>query len=263
MFEFLHYGFFIRAAEAGIIIGIIAPLIGMFLVVRRYSLLADTLSHVTLAGVALSFLLDTNVILTALIISLTAAFGIEKLRTRKILFSESILALFLSGSLAVSAVLFGLAKGFNAGVFNALFGSLITVTANDLKIITALGALIIVCIILFYKELVAVSFDEELAEASGLSARAFNALLIIMAAVTVAAAMRVVGVLLVGALMVIPVLTAMNFRRGFKQTIFIALAVSLVSVVAGLLVSFYAGLPTGGTIILINLALFAASLIRN
>ncbi|MBI5230074.1 MAG: metal ABC transporter permease [Candidatus Magasanikbacteria bacterium] len=261
MFEFLQYAFFIRAAEAGLIIGIIAPLIGIFLVVRRFSLLSDTLSHVTLAGVALSFLLGTNVILTALVAALAAAFGIEKLRARKLLFSESILALFLSGSLAISAVLFGLAKGFNASVFNALFGSLVTVTESDLVTILILGLIIIISVVLFYKELVMVSFDEQLAEASGISVRAFNAFLIIMAAVTVSLTMRIVGVLLVGALMVIPVLTAMNYRRGFKQTLVIALVVSLVSVAVGLLISFYAGLPTGGTIILINLGLFIISMI--
>lgn len=263
MFSFFQYNFMLRASLAGIIIGIIAPLIGIFLVTRRFSLLADTLSHVSLTGVALSFLFNINTIVTALITALLAAIGIEQLRARKILLSDSILALFLSGSLAVSAIIFGLAKGFGASVFNALFGSIVTVTTNDLTLITILGAGILLSVILLYKELVTVSFDEELAEASGIAVKPLNFFLIILAAVTVAVAMRMVGVLLVGALMVIPVLTAMNFRRGFKHTLLIAVCVSLLCVVCGLIISFYAGLPTGGTIILINIALFAVSMVRD
>ena len=126
-----QYGFIVRGLEAGVIVGIIAPLIGIFLVLRRYSLIADTLAHVSLAGIAIGLLLGINPVLTALGTAVVASLGIERLRTSKRVYGESALALFLSGSLALAVVILSLAHGFNANLFNYLFGSIVTVTTND------------------------------------------------------------------------------------------------------------------------------------
>jgi zinc transport system permease protein len=263
MLEIFEYGFMVRAFTAGIIISVIAPLIGIFLVVRRYSLLADTLAHVSLAGVAVGLLTKNNPAFTAIFFSVIGAFGIEKLRGTKKMFGESALALFLWGGLAVAVVIISMAKGFNVSLFSYLFGSITTVTPVDLKLVAILGTAILLLVTTCYKELFFVSFDEELAEVSGINSGRFNLILVIMAAVTVSLSMRIVGVLLIGALMVIPVITAMQFHRSFKQTLLLSVFISMISVVAGLYLSYYFDLASGGTIVLTALTLFLTGLFIN
>ncbi|MBI2459376.1 MAG: metal ABC transporter permease, partial [Parcubacteria group bacterium] len=188
-----QYSFMVRGLAAGVIVAIIAPLVGIFLVLRRYSLIADTLAHVSLAGIALGLLLKINPALTALAAAVLASLGIERLRASKKVYGESALALFLSGSLALAVVILSLAHGFNANLFNYLFGSLITVTANDLGLILVLAAIIILTLLVFYKQLVYVTFDEEAAKVSGLRTGLVNTILIVLAALTVALAIPIVG----------------------------------------------------------------------
>lgn len=256
-----QYSFIVRGIEAGIMIALIAPLIGIFLVLRRYSLIADTLSHVSLAGVAIGLLLNINPIVTAIIAAVSSSIVIEKLRLSKRIFGESALAIFLSGSLALAIVLVSLAHGFNVDLFNYLFGSIVTVKQADVYIIGLLGLSVVASITAFYKELVYVTFDEETAKVSGLPTNFINILLIVLASFTVALAIPIVGVLLISALIVIPVVTALQFKRGFKQTIFIAELVSIFSVLAGIFASFYLNLSSGGTIVLIMIAIFIFALL--
>lgn len=258
-----QYGFIVRGFEAGLIVACVAPLIGMFLVLRRYSLIADTLSHVSLAGIALGFLFNVNPLLTALGSTLFASLGIERLRDSKRVYGESALALFLSGSLALAVVLLSLSNGFNASLFNYLFGSIVTVTANDVLIIGIVSAIVIIALFAFFKPLLYVTFDEEAAQVSGMPTRFLNLALILLAALTVSVAIPIVGVLLIAALMVIPVIAALQWKRGFTGTIIIAEVVSILSVLAGIIASFYLNLATGGTIVLIMLFAFAVSLFAN
>ncbi|VVA43983.1 Metal ABC transporter permease [Candidatus Roizmanbacteria bacterium] len=260
MFDIFQYGFILRGLEAGLIIAVIAPLIGIFLVLRRYSLIADTLSHVSLAGIALGLLLKINPIITALIASISSSIFIEKLRINKKVYGESALSIFLSGSLAIAIVLIGIAKGFNINLFNYLFGSIVTVKQIDVYLIGILGMVVIGLIIFFYKELVYVTFDEESAKVSGINTNFINTLLIVLAALTVSLAIPIVGILLVSALIVLPVVTALQFKKSFKQTILIAEVISIVSVFLGIFVSYYLNLATGGTIVLIALGIFFLSL---
>jgi zinc transport system permease protein len=253
MLEIFQYGFMVRAFAAGTMIGIIAPLIGTFLVIRRYSRLADTLAHVSLAGVAVGLLTRTDPVVSAIVISVSTAFCVEKLRFRKGIFGESVLALFLWSGMAVAVVIISIARGFNVGLFSFLFGfgSITTIAPSDLYFVGILGALVLLLVIICYKELFIVSFDEELAQVNGIKAKSFNMFLVILAAVTVSLSMRVVGILLIGALMVIPVITAMQFSRSFKQTLIVSVVISLCSVVAGLFLSYYFDLASGGTIVLV------------
>lgn len=260
MLEIFQYDFMVRAFEAGIAIGIIAPLIGMFLVVRRYSLMADTLAHVSFAGVAIGLLLQINPIISAIGLSVLASFGIESLHNRRRIFGESVLALFLSGSLAVAVVIISLAKGFNSNLFSYLFGSISTVSVTDLWVTLALAVAVFLAVVLLYKELFFASFDAELAEANGLPVKVLNLTIVMLAAVAVALSIRIVGVLLIGALMVIPVISAMQFGRGFRTTLLLSVAFSLVSVVAGLFASYYFNLASGGAIVLVALGFFLISL---
>jgi len=251
-----QYGFMARGLEAGVIVAIIAPLIGIFLVLRRYSLIADTLAHVSLAGIAIGLLFGIDPMITALGATVLASLGIERLRTSKRVYGESALALFLSGSLAVAVVILSLAHGFNANLFNYLFGSIVTVTANDVRVILILAIVVILVLRVFYKQLVYISFDEEAAQISGVPIRLMNAILIVLAALTVSLAIPIVGVLLIAALIVVPVVTALQFKKSFARTIVYAEIVSIFSVALGIIASFYLNLSTGGTIVLIMLAIF-------
>ncbi len=261
MLSILQYSFMIRAFEAGIIIAIIAPLIGIFLVLRRYSLIADTLSHVSLAGVAIGLLFKVNPLITAIIASVLSSIAIEKLRISKRIYGESALSIFLSGSLAVAIVLISLAHGFGTDLFSYLFGSITTVKQLDVYIIGILGLIVIAAVVALYKELVYVTVDEESAQVSGIPTKTINILLIILAAFTVALSIPIVGVLLIAALIVIPVVTALQFGKSFKKTILLAEVISLSSVISGIILSFYMNLSTGGTIVLIAIAIFVFTLI--
>jgi zinc transport system permease protein len=256
MLDIFQYSFILRGLEAGIIVAFIAPLIGIFLVLRRYSLIADTLSHLSLAGVAMAFLFGWNPILTTIGVTTLSSVGIERLRNTKHIYGESALALFLSGGLALATVLLSLGKGFNSNLLNYLFGSIVTVTSNDVITIFTLAIIIVVLLFLFYKELVYITFDEESAKVSGLPVRFINTLFIMLVALTISLAIPIIGILLITALIVIPVVTALQFRKSFIKTIIYAECISILSVILGIFASFYLNLSTGGTIVLIMLAIF-------
>ncbi|MBI5817121.1 MAG: metal ABC transporter permease [Candidatus Yonathbacteria bacterium] len=263
MLEIFQFDFMVRAFAAGLAIAVVAPVIGMFLVVRRYSLMADTLAHVSLAGVAIGLLLGLNPVITAIIASIIASIGIERLRTTKRMLGESVLALFLSGSLAIAVILLSLAKGFNMNLFSYLFGSISVVSPLDLYLTLGLAVLLILVVKFLYKEFFFLSFDTDLARASGVRTKTLALILTALAAVTVSLSIRVVGVLLIGALMVIPVISAMQFGRGFRNTMLISIVFSVISVISGLFLSFYWNIASGGAIVVVALVIFLLSLLLN
>jgi zinc transport system permease protein len=258
LLDMLSYGFMQRAFAAGLLIGCIAPLVGVFLVTRRYAFMAETLAHVSLAGVALGVLAGVHPLASALAASLLAAFCVEQLRSRRALQGEAALALFLSGGLALSSVLLSTGKG-GLGLQGLLFGSITTVTASDLIVVALLAGAVAGCIAVVGRGLFAVSLDEELAVASGLPVGFLNVMLAVLAAVTVAVSIPLVGALLVGALMVIPVVSAMQWRGSFRRTIVVSILLSLLSVVCGLVLSYRFGVPSGGVIVLMAIGLFLLS----
>jgi zinc transport system permease protein len=251
-----QYGFMLRAMAAGLMVAVIAPLIGMFLVTRKYSFMADTLAHVSLAGIAVGFLLHAQPVLAAAVAAVLAAFAVEWLRQEGKVMGDAGLSLFLSGGLAIASVLLSLGGISGFSLQAVLFGSITTVTPSDLGYILVLGIVVVAVVAVFYLSLFAMSYDEELAIAAGLPVRRLNFLVVTLAAVTVALALRVVGTLLVSALMVIPVLSAMQFKRGFRTTLLLSVAVSVAAVVAGLSASYSLGIASGGSIVLSALILF-------
>ncbi len=259
MLDIFNYSFMVRAFAAGLVIGTIAPLIGTFLVARRFSLIADTLGHVSLAGIALGLLLHVNPIITAMMASILIALVVDKIRQNKIVSGESALAMLLSGGLALAIVLVGLARGFNVDLFSYLFGSITTIRSEDLMIILPVGIAVAITILVFYKQLLYISFDEDGARVSGVNVNALNMMLMILTAITVSLSIRIIGSLLIGALLVIPVTSASQISRNFKQSIILSIIFSLVSVTIGLFISFYANLPAGGTVVLISLVIFIFS----
>ena len=261
--EFLDYGFMHRAFAAGAVTALICPAIGVFLVPRRLSLIADTLAHVALAGVALGLFLGISPVLGALVVTLGGAVGMERLRSRGALQGDAALAVFLSGGFALAVVLISLAQGFNADLFAILFGSILTVSPTDVWLISALGALVVATVGTFYKQLLAITLNEDLARTSGVPVGALNLVLTILTALTTVVAMRMVGVLLVSAMIVIPTLTGFALGRSFRKATAIAIGMALLSVVLGLIAAYYFRLAAGGAVVLTALLLFAlASLIR-
>jgi zinc transport system permease protein len=257
MFDIFQYGFIVRGIEAGLIIGAIAPLIGIFLVLRRYALIADTLAHVSLAGVALGLIFGINPLVTAIGAATLSSVAVERLRLSKRVYADSALSIFLSGSLALAIVLISLAKGFSIDLFNYLFGSIVTVRTFDLYIIATLGLLVILAIVAFYKELVYITFDEEAAQVAGIKTRLINTVLILLSALTVSVSIPIVGVLLIAALIVIPVVTALQFKKSFTTTIVYAEIISIFSVLMGIVWSYYLNIPAGGTTVLLAVIIFA------
>ena len=247
------------ALAAGLVVGACAPLIGTFLVHKRLSLMGDGVGHVAFAGVAAGLLAGVSPLWTALGAAVVGAVGIEWLRLRGRASGDLALAVFFYSGIAGGVVLTGLAGSLDAGVLSYLFGSILTVSPADTVAIVALGAAILAAVALGWRAMFAVVLDEESARVAGLPVDALSLGLAALAAVTVVAAMRVVGVLLVAALMVLPVGTAQRLARSFRATLAWAVAVGTASVVAGLVAARAAGLAPGATIVLVAAGAFLAA----
>jgi zinc transport system permease protein len=264
----LQYEFLQNAFLTGIIIGIIAPLIGVFVVVRRLSLIADALSHVTLAGIAASLLLEKrflsvgtlNPIYMGMFFSVAGSLLIEKLRSVYKHYEELAIPIIMSGGVGLSVLFISLADGFNTDLFSYLFGSVSAVTRLDLWTILIISIFVIAIVIMLYKELFIISFDEEHAKASGLPVKGLHLLFMIMVALVIASSMRIVGVLLVSSLMTLPVAAAIRIANGFKQTIIYSIIFGETSVLGGLIISYYLDLAPGGTIVIISIIILMVTI---
>jgi zinc transport system permease protein len=254
--DFLQYGFMQRALITGVMTALICPAIGVFLIPRRLSLIADTLAHVALAGVALGLFLDVSPLLGALVVTVASAMGIERLRSRGALQGDASVAVFLSGGFALAVVLISLARGFNADLFAILFGSIVTVSVMDVGLIMTLGLVVSVALALFYRPLVAITLNEDLARTSGVRVEALNLMLTVLTALTTVVTMRMVGVLLVSAMIVSPTLTGFALGRGFREALGLAIAAAVVAVVSGLALAYALRLAAGGAVVLTALLIF-------
>lgn len=244
------------ALVAGIVVGATAPLIGVFLVQKGLSLMGDGIGHVAVAGIGASLLLETSPTWTALVVAVAAALVIEFLRTRGSTTGDLALALAFYGGIAGGVVLAS-RSATNTSLEPYLFGSILTATADDVWTVLALGAVIIVTIGITGRALLAVVLDEDSARVAGIPARTLNSMLAVLTAVTVVMAMRIVGVLLIAALMVLPVATSRLLARSFRTTLIGAVAVGVVSAVVGLFAARQWALAAGGAIVLVATALFA------
>ena len=255
------------ALLAGLVVGATAPLVGAFLVERRLSLMGDGIGHVAFAGVAVGFLLDTSPLWTALVVTVAAALVVEWLRSRERATGDLGLALMFYAGLAAGIVVIGKAGTGGLQVNSYLFGSLLTLDDNDVRTVVGLGLVIVATLTLVGRALFAIVLDEESARVAGIPVRVCNALLAVLTAVTVVAAMRAVGVLLVAALMVLPVAAARLVARSFHMTVALASAAGVLAVMGGLTAARQWDLKPGGAIVLSAAALFvltmAATLLRS
>jgi zinc transport system permease protein len=248
---------FMRLAfGAGAIVGVLAPAVGFFLVQRRMSLIGDGIGHVAFAGVAAGYLVGVSPVAMGVVASVGGAIAVEWLRAQRRTAGDQALALLFYTGIALGVVLISAAGALNANLFTFLFGSILTVSRHDLILVAILGAVGLATVGLLYRTLVAVSLDEEGARVSGLPVGLVNVVLAALAGVTIAASMRIVGILLIAALMVLPVTAASRISWSVRSTIAIAITIGLASVVVGLTTSYYADLAPGGTIVLAAAAAF-------
>jgi len=259
----ITYEFLQNAFLSGAIIGVIAPLLGAFIVVRRLSLIADALSHVTLSGIAAGLLLGQsfpafsaiNPLYFGMAFSVGGSLMVERLRNVYKHYQELAIPIMMSGGIGLGVIFISIADGFNTDLFSYLFGSVSAVSRNDLYAVVGISIVVLITVYLLYKELFVLSFDEEYAKASGIPAKAVHLVFIILTALVIAVSMRIVGVLLVSALMTLPVAAAMRIAKGFKQTIGLSVLFGEVSVITGLISAFYLDLAPGGTIVVTSILL--------
>ena len=247
------------ALGAGAVVGVLAPAVGFFLVQRRQSLTGDGIGHVAFAGVAAGILLDVAPVLTALGFAVVGGIAIELLRSRGGTAGDQALALVFYTGIALGVVLVSAAGALNVDLFQYLFGSILTVTRGDLVLVAVLGLAGLASIGLAYRALAGVVLDEEGARVAGVPVTLLNVLVSALAGVTIAVSMRIVGILLIAALMVLPVIAAGRVAWSMRSTLLLAMGIGLASVLAGLTVSYYGDLAPGGAIVLLAAGSFAVA----
>lgn len=253
--------FFQRALIGGFLIGLLAPLMGIFLVLRRLSMIGDTLAHVSIAGVALGFLIEMYPLGLGIAFAIGAALIIEKLRKAYAGYAELSIAIMLSGGVALAAILFTLGKGFNMNVMSYLFGSIYTLDRTDLQLISFVTVAVVLFVVLHFKELFLVTLDEDTAKVNGLPLKWLNLSLTVLTAVVISAAIKIVGALLVSALLTIPIASSLLLGRGFKKTLMFALLFSECAVLGGLIIAGLWNLAPGGTIVMLLIAILLLMLV--
>jgi zinc transport system permease protein len=252
-----------KALVAAVLVGLTAPAIGTFLVQRRLALMGDGIGHVALTGVGLGLFLGTAPLLTAVLLAVAGAVAIELLRERGGTSGDVALALLFYGGIAGGVVLTNAsAEGTAFNLVSYLFGSVATVSGGDLAVIAVLASVVLAVVAVFGREMFSVCYDEEVARVSGLPVRALNLLVAVTAALTVALAMRVVGLLLVSALMVVPVAAMQQVALSFRATLLGSLVIGVAVSVGGLLVAYYADVAPGATIVLCAIGVFCATSLR-
>lgn len=253
----LQYDFILKALLVGSLIAISASVLGLFLVLKKYSMIGDGLAHVSFATVAIALWLSASPLVVSIPIVILASFFILKLSEKASMHGDAAISLVSSFSIAMAVLIASMAKGFNVDLMSYLFGSILVISNFDVAISAALSLVVIVTVMFFYHDLFAVTFDEEYAQAVGMNTKFYNYLLAVLTSITIALGIRIVGTMLISSLIVFPTVTALQVSKGFRMTILIATVISVVCVVLGVFISFAYNLPTGAVIVLMNAAAFA------
>ena len=259
----LSYEFLQNAFLSGLIIGVIAPLLGLFIVVRRLALIADALSHVSLAGIAGSLYLSQQVLffagLNPVFLGIGAAVGgsllIEKLRATYKHYEELAIPVIMSAGIGLGAIFISLSQGFSSDLIGYLFGSVSAVSSQDLFIVVVIAVIVIGYIRFFYKELFVLSFDAEYSKVSGINSKYIQMFFMILTALVIGASMRIVGILLVSSLMTIPVAASIQLAKSFKSALIYSIVFGEVAVLIGLTSAFYLDIAPGGTIVVTSIVI--------
>lgn len=258
--EILGYSFIQKGIVAGVAIAVICSMMGVFLVLRRYSLFGDALSHMAFGGISIGMLVGVYPLWTAFVVSVLGALGITRLRKSTKISGDAAIAVLLVSGFGIGVLLISISGGFKVDLFSFLFGSILLISTEDTLLIVGISAGIIAVLSVLRKQLLHFTFDEEQAKVSGLNVDRLNYIFVILASVTVITSMRLVGVLLISALIVLPNITSIMFGKSFKKTVAISVSISVFSVVTGIITSYYLDLAPSGTIVMISVAILVCTL---
>lgn len=254
--EILQYDFMRRAILVGLMVGTLCPTIGLFLVLRRLSMVGDTLAHVSLTGILLGILWGISPLPLALALSALFSIFLERLRNFFKYYGELSLAILMASGLGTAVILMGITRASDTSLSSLLFGSIITLNNQDILITAILSLSASILVLIFYRELFFIVFDEEGARLAGIRVDFFSHLLIFLTAMVITIGLRIVGALLVSSLMVVPVATSLLLGKGFRKTLFWANFFGILAVLTGLTFSFYLDLAPGGTIVVSSVLIF-------
>lgn len=260
--EILSYGFIQRALLAGTLISLLCSVLGVFLVLRRMSLIGDGLAHVTFGSAAIALALklySAASLLISLPIVLLASLGILKLTEKARLSGDAAIGIVSSLGISAGIILASVGGGYNVDLMSYLFGNILAISSEEVAISAGLFCLVMVLLALFFNELFAITFNEELARISGIRTNIINSVLVLLTALSVVLAMKLVGIMLISSLLILPASSALQLARSFKGCVAMAALQGCCSVVAGIFVSFATNLPTSATVVMINLALFGCA----
>jgi zinc transport system permease protein len=258
--EVFSYAFMQKGLIAGSAIAIICSLMGTFLVLRRYSLFGDALSHMAFGGISLGLFSGIYPLWTAYAVSILGALGMTKLRKSTKISGDAAIAVLLVSGFGIGVLLISATGGFSVDLFSFLFGSILLISNEDTILILGISAGVVISLILLRKQLLHFTFDEEQARVSGLNVDRLNYVFVIIAGITVITSMRLVGILLISALIVLPNITSMLLGKSFRHTVIASMSISVFSVVFGIVLSYYLDLAPSGTIVMISVAILVATL---
>lgn len=252
----LNYGFIERAYLVGSFIGILCAVLGLILVLRKLSLIGDGLSHVSFGAIALGLFFGIYPFYVAIPIVVLASYLVLKLAEKAKIYGDAAIGIVSSVGIASGVILASLSRGFNVDLFSYLFGNILAVTNQEVYLSIGLSLIVILTIIFLYNDLFSATFDEQYAKISGVKTDRINLILTLLTAVTVVMAIKVVGIMLVSALLIIPAVAALQLSRSFKTAMIMSGIISVFSVISGITISFYGDLPAGATIVIINFVIF-------
>lgn len=259
MFEILSFPFIQRAALAGLLVGLSLALLGVFVVLRKMSFFGDAIAHFSFTGIALGFLFNINPIFTAVIFSILLALGIGFIQNKTKISSDTTIGVFFSGAAALGIFIIGLLHGYRSDLFQYLFGDILAITSTDIWIALILAVIIVIAFALLWRQFFKITFNREMAETSGIRVAALEYIFMILLAAATAIAIKIVGIILVTALLIVPAATAKNIARNFKQMIGYTVIFGITSVLVGLFSSYFLNTASGPSIVLTGIILFAIS----
>lgn len=251
------YDFMVQAVVVGLLVTLCASLLGVSMVLKRYSMIGDGLSHVGFAALALAAAFNTAPLKVAIPVCIVAAFFLLRISNNGKIKGDQAVALLCSGSLAVGVMILSLSSGMNTDVNNYMFGSILSISAEDALLTKILSIIVLIMFVLFFNRIFAVTFDENFAKATGTAAGAYNMILAILTAVTVVIGMRIMGALLISSLVIFPSLTSMRVCNTYKGVVMSSVIVAVISFMIGITMSFAYGTPTGASVVCVDIVCFA------
>lgn len=253
--EMLSYPFMTRAFLVGSLVALCSALLGVSLVLKRYSMIGDGLSHVGFGAMAIAAAMNATPLIVAIPVVIVAAILLLRISGNAKIKGDAAIALISTTSLAVGVMVISLTTGMNTDVYNYMFGSILAMSAEDVKLSLVLSVFVLILFIVFYHKIFAITFDETFARATGVKAGVYNALIAVLTAVTIVLGMRMMGALLISSLIIFPALTSMRVCRTFKSVIINAAVISVVCLIAGVTLSYVAATPAGASVVLANLVM--------